>query len=222
MKSTPKDRLMDFIVYLGVSMNEFEKNCGFSTRYLCNVRSPGAAKLSQVKAAYPSLNMEWVMNGTGSMLVAEESSANDCPEQTNAAPSGRKPVLPSEITCHADTDLYDYVAQNAQGLEKSSIIVTDLPIDMWYTVRDDSLYPEAKRGDSIALASYPKGKVDLIPGALYAVNTRSNGLIVRRLQKTKKGYLAIAPNKENYPDMTLLPSNIIRIFRVVFLGRLAV
>ena len=74
-------------------------------------------------------------------------------------------------------------------------------------------------GDSLALSAYPIGEEDPIPGKLHAVDTKTNGIVIRKLEPCKGGYKAIAPNRENYPDMVILKKNITRIYRVTFLCR---
>lgn len=228
MKSTVKERLIDFITYLGISKREFEGRCGLSSRYVSNISvSVGADKLRTISAIFPELNTEWLLTGEGEML---KSTPPPFISSTLPAPvvgdlllpeDMRKPVLPAEVAYRPDINIYDYIRANAAKLERSRVIVLDLPIDMWHTVRDDSLLPDAKRGDTIALSAYPKGMEDPIPGALHAVDTLSNGIIVRKLLRTEDGYRAIAPNREIYPDMIIPDKNIITIFRIVFLGRVS-
>lgn len=209
----------------------------------------GADKLRQISAVFPELNTEWLLSGNGSMLlpqsgqpiisqhnvngrnnvsfgniiedaeVIEDTTGMPTFSEIAEAEGVRKPILPTEITYRADVDALDYVQNNPTEVEKSRVIVMDHPIDLWHLVRDDSLYPDAKRGDSLALSAYPIGEEDPIPGKLHAVDTKTNGIVIRKLEHCKGGYKAIAPNKENYPDMVILKKNITRIYRVTFLCR---
>jgi hypothetical protein len=72
----------------------------------------------------------------------------------------------------------------------------------------------------LALNAYPKDRAKPIPGKLHAVDTVSNGLIVRKLYYEDYGFRAVAPNKE-FPDMRLEHEEIIRIYRIVCLARIA-
>lgn len=238
---------MDFVVFSGLSKNAFEERCGLSSRYLSNVKGKvGKKVIDKVKEQFPELNTDYIIRGVGPMTLNSDTSVtqtningnninnstfNFAPQtETDAqtdlyelmeAEEIRKPIVPTEITYSAELDLYDYVKSNPNKVELSRVIVLDLPIDMWHTVRDDSLFPEAKRGDMIALSAYPAGMEDPIPGKLHAVDTKTNGIVIRKLTPTKGGYMAVAPNRELYPDMVIPKKNIMRIYRIMFLGRVA-
>jgi hypothetical protein len=244
--NTSAERLMDFVVFSGLSKNAFEERCGLSSRYLSNVKGKiGKKVIDKVKEQFPELNTDYIIRGVGPMTLNSGSSVtqtnvngNNINNSTvNFAPQEpepptdlyelmeaeeiRKPIVPTEVTYSAEIDLYDYVKNNPNKVELSRVIVLDLPIDMWHTVRDDSLFPEAKRGDMVALSAYPAGMEDPIPGKLHAVDTKTNGIVIRKLTQIKGGYLATAPNKDMYPDMIIQKKNIIRIYRIMFLGRVA-
>lgn len=242
--NTSAERLMDFVVFSGLSKNAFEERCGLSSRYLSNVKGKvGKKVLDKVKEQFPELNTDYIIRGYGPMVLNSGGSITlnnvngpninsphlPLPIQSEAteayelvdAEELRKPILPTEVSYQPNVDLYEYVRNNPSKIERSRVIVLDLPIDMWHIVRDDSLLPEAKRGDLIALSAYPVGLEDPVPGKLHAVDTRSNGILVRKLTHIKGGYLATAPNSENYPDMVIPKKNIVRIYRIMFLGRVA-
>lgn len=246
--NTSAKRLMDFVVFSGLSKNAFEERCGLSSRYLSNVKGKvGKKVIDKVKEQFPELNTDYIIRGVGPMILnsgtnvtqtningnninnstvniaaqADESDTQTDLYELMEAEEIRKPIVPTEITYSAELDLYDYVKSNPNKVELSRVIVLDLPIDMWHTVRDDSLFPEAKRGDMIALSAYPAGMEDPIPGKLHAIDTKTNGIVIRKLTHIKGGYLATAVNKEMYPDMVIQKKNIIRIYRIMFLGRVA-
>ena len=247
--NTSAERLMDFVVFSGLSKNAFEERCGLSSRYLSNVKGKiGKKVIDKVKEQFPELNTDYIIRGVGPMTLnsgvsvtqnnvngnnINNSTVNLAPQtetesdtQTDLyelmeAEEIRKPIVPTEVTYSAEIDLYEYIKNNPSKVELSRVIVLDLPIDMWHTVRDDSLMPEAKRGDTIALSAYPEGLEDPIPGKLHAVDTRTNGIVIRKLTPIKGGYKAVAPNSEQYPDMVIPKKNIIRIYRIMFLGRVA-
>ena len=63
------------------SMYAMERSCGFRMGYLYNIFKYqstnqrecgiGSEKLSQIKHAFPKLNMNWLVSGEGSMLIGE-------------------------------------------------------------------------------------------------------------------------------------------------------
>lgn len=67
--ATTKSRLIDFLAYLGIGQNAFEKKVGISNGYINNVKnSIGSKIISKISAAYPELDTGWLLNGEGEML----------------------------------------------------------------------------------------------------------------------------------------------------------
>lgn len=73
-----KDRLSEFIAYLGLNNSTFEKKCGLSNGYIRNFKGNlGTQKLEDILKAFPQLNKDWLLFGKGSMLVDSENQPND-------------------------------------------------------------------------------------------------------------------------------------------------
>ena len=216
MKHAIKERIIEFINYKGISKNAFENACNMSKRYLSNLKgTPGARIIKNIHDAFPELNTTWLITGTGEML--SESTEK---QESTILDESRAPILPTTIAGRPDTDILKYVKNNYNNLELSHVIVLDTPIDMWHIIRDDAMFPTFKVGDKIALLAYNKGEENPIPGKIYAVDTTSNGLIIRKLVPEDNGsYVAKSLNEERYPDFIIKEEEIIRIFRIVYLGR---
>ena len=216
MKHAIKERIIEFINYKGISKNAFENACNMSKRYLSNLKgTPGARVIKNIHDTFPELNTTWLITGTGEML--SEGIEN---QEAAILEENRAPILPTTVAGRPDTDILKYVQNNHDNLELSHVIVLDTPIDMWHIIRDDAMFPTFKVGDKIALLAYNKGEESPIPGKIYAVDTTSNGLIIRKLIPEENGaYIARSSNEERYPDFIIKEEEIIRIFRIVYLGR---
>ena len=216
MKHAIKERIIEFINYKGISKNAFENACNMSKRYLSNLKgTPGARIIKNIHDAFPELNTTWLITGTGEML--SEGNVN---QEAAILEENRAPILPTTVAGRPDTDILKYVQNNYENLELSHVIILDTPIDMWHIIRDEAMFPTFKVGDKIALLAYKKGEENPIPGKIYAVNTTSNGLIIRKLIPDENGsYIAKSLNEERYPDFIIKEDEIIRIFRIVYLGR---
>jgi hypothetical protein len=187
-----------------------------SKRYLSNLKgTPGARIIKNIHDAFPELNTTWLITGTGEMLSKDTEN-----QEPTILEENRAPILPTAVAGRPDTDILKYVQKNYENLELSHVVVLDTPIDMWHIIRDDAMFPSFKVGDKIALLAYNKGEESPIPGKIYAVDTTSNGLIIRKLIPDDNGaYIAKSLNEERYPDFIIKEEEIIRIFRIVYLGR---
>ena len=216
MKHAIKERIIEFINYKGISKNAFENACNMSKRYLSNLKgTPGARIIKNIHDAFPELNTTWLITGTGEML--SESTET---QESALLNENRAPILPTLVAGRPDVDILEFVHNNVENLELSRIIVLDTPIDLWHMIRDDALSPVFKIGDKIALLAYDRGEENPIPGKIYAVDTASNGLVIRKLiPEENVGYIAKSLNEEKYPDFVIKEDEIIRIFRIVYLGR---
>ena len=216
MKHAIKERIIEFINYKGISKNAFENACNMSKRYLSNLKgTPGARIIKNIHDAFPELNTTWLITGTGEMLSKDTEN-----QEPTILEENRAPILPTAVAGSPDTDILKYVQKNYENLELSHVVVLDTPIDMWHIIRDDAMFPTFKVGDKIALLAYNKGEESPIPGKIYAVDTTSNGLVIRKLiPEENVGYIAKSLNEEKYPDFVIKEDEIIRIFRIVYLGR---
>jgi hypothetical protein len=75
MDTTVKDRLILFIKSQGISVNKFEKICGFSTGYVANMRkSLQPDKVMSIIQNFPALNTGWLFTGEGEMLKGQKEN----------------------------------------------------------------------------------------------------------------------------------------------------
>lgn len=247
METTVKQRLIAFIDFLGISQAEFQRRCNMASGFINNInKSIGTRTLMKIESEFPQLNTRWLITGQGPMttsapgVVQNNFSDNnnyllggsvntlgaggaccaECGTELIEVEEARKPIIPTEWTYQQDIDIYEKVQRDTHAVSRSRFIALDVPIDMWHIVRDDSLLPDAKRGDLIALSAYPIGCENPIPGKVHAVDTKSNGIIIRKLFFEDYGFRGLAPNPE-FPDIRILHEDIIRVFRIVCLARIA-
>lgn len=94
MDDDVKQRLRQFISYLNISEREFCASIGASVAFVQNLgKSIKRAKLEAINAAYPRLNLDWLLNGSGAMLVEGEGYVIK-----------RKPVKAAPVSSPAPAD----------------------------------------------------------------------------------------------------------------------
>lgn len=250
MERGSKQRLIEFIEHLSMTVGAFEKSCGLSNGCLRNNHSGvlSTKTKEKIKAAFPELNMFWLTTGVGEMYnkpnaVIQNNVNGDnyqgctvtapAQEPTPTAPGENEeyaeveeitgaPVLPPSMHKAGNTDLLDFV-QTAKNVGRSGIEVAGLNVDMCVYVRDEALTPHYEKGDLVALQAY-EDNVSVIPGRIYGINTKSNGMQLRILltEDPRLGegdYLARSFNPESFPDYVIRKDDIITIFKKLFLIR---
>lgn len=87
---TVKERLKEFINYIGIGQTKFEANCGLSNGYVNNIRVSIQPKtLQKIALSYPDLNRAWLLTGEGEMIVDNQ--------HLNKEESGDTIVLPVSV-----------------------------------------------------------------------------------------------------------------------------
>lgn len=72
---TVKERIIEFIKAIGISVNGFERSCGLSVGYLRQLRKePSREKIKSIIIAFPQLNEQWLLTGEGEMLKGEDAA----------------------------------------------------------------------------------------------------------------------------------------------------
>jgi hypothetical protein len=230
METTVKQRLIEFIKFLGLSQRRFEESVGFSNGYVNNIsKSIGAAKLQQIRDVYPNLNDSWLIDGRGNMLlysedagvgmVAEKDPVAKTLHTTTDAEFSRAPIVPASVAKEPGLDSFEYVQDNIGEVELSNVVVKDMTIYMWHKINDLSMAPRYIEGDLVGLQLCTEG-CTIIPGNVYGIDTKSNGMIVRKLYPAEEGYIAKALNNEEYPEFFIRQDDIIRIYRKMIQVRL--
>lgn len=244
MESDVKQRLIQFIKMIHLTQKAFEDRCGMSNGYIANIRkSIGRDKLLSITQQFPQLNRDWLLYGEGDMLRphAQVVQNNHNGDNNYMAGGGNNvrcsncggevpvltpdeiqgaPIIPTALSRQPNVDILKYLDGRTTGVERSTITAEGIALDLWHRVRDDSLSPNYLKGDMLGLWSYPQGQENPIPGKLYAVDTYSNGLIIRKLFPENDGYRAHAINTEEFPDFLINKGDVIRVYRVMMMARL--
>lgn len=86
METSVKDRLMLFIKSKGISVNRFEKICGFSTGFVANMRkSMQPDKAMSIVQNFPELNTAWLFTGMGEMINLENENITEVLQDNSGA-----------------------------------------------------------------------------------------------------------------------------------------
>jgi len=69
-----KERLIEFLKYLGIGQNKFAESVGLSRGYVNNIGDNITMKsVNKIVQVYPELNKNWLLTGEGEMLSGGQS-----------------------------------------------------------------------------------------------------------------------------------------------------
>lgn len=237
-----KDRIYTFIQSKGLTVKRFEELCGLSNGYISSMRKGfGRGKLNNVLTIFPELNRDWLIYGEGEMLkpangntvsvgTAQQSTVVGgnyygtpmrTQEEAQLIDAEQVPVVPVTIAKQPELDTIRYLRDNMSQVEISSVRVDDTKLTLWLPMPDESMLPEISKGDRLGLLAYHKGKENPIPGKIYAVDTYSNGFVVRYLFITPNGdYLMRSKNPELFPDFIIKKDDVIAVYKKMIMVRI--
>lgn len=161
-------------------------------------------------------------NVAGQNLIIGDSAGQ---AQNNAANYGttsalvKVPVVPPLIKDLPNIDILEYLKNKRDNITYAPIIVDDVQLVMWFTVDDNALLPLFRRGDMVGLIEEPH---DAITGKVYVIDTYPYGMLFRRVvaDATSDNLLLRSLNKDDYPDIIIKKSDVIRLYKIMCMVRL--
>lgn len=86
MNETVKERLVAYLEYKGINKSEFGRMIGVSNAYISSIRkSIQPDKVERIAAAFPNLNVSWLVTGEGDMLSENKNDVPIIKESMNTA-----------------------------------------------------------------------------------------------------------------------------------------
>lgn len=141
---------------------------------------------------------------------------NDSPGE-----SGRwAPVVPNGMASMPDFDIIGHLQKQMAGGNVERLYSGTLDIDAWHYVPDDDLEDFCK-GDCLGIKAYPQGDERIIPGKLYVIDTKLNGMVVRYLWQMPdgSGYKASTSKDGTRNTFPINRDDVIRIYRKLIMFR---
>lgn len=159
--------------------------------------------------------INWLLTGEGPMFETDESSypdgtIEDHPELYHADDI---PVIPTRLFRAPDINIYDYV-MNSSSVDRLPPVPHFQKHDLFAVCPGDAMAPRICRGYLLALRRMPKDTT-IINGEIYAVDSKSSGMFVRRIVDNGETISFISENPKEFPAFELPHEDIFNIFRVV-------
>ena len=201
------------------------------------------AMLLKLCAAYAKLDFEWLSEGKGNPLARQDMSISgknivngdatnsivgdirdlsvQMPNQYGDSPSEPRkwaPVVPQSMASMPDFDIIGHLTKQMTGGNVERLYSGTLDIDAWHYIPDSDIEDFCK-GDCLGIKAYPEGKECIVPGKLYVIDTRLNGMLVRYLWKVEGGYEAATSKDGSRNSFMIADDDVIRIYRKLIMFR---
>lgn len=203
-----------------ISVSRFEKDAGLANGYFNQVKKqPSLDKLDSMHRAFPNLNLNWLVYGSGDMLnnsISEEDVGADkallgSPESI-VAPHGI-PLIPIEAVAgfgHGDQAGVRY--EDCAHYMVPEFI--DRGVEFLIRVSGSSMYPKYANGDILACKKIHE-ILFIQWGKVHIIESISQGVLVKRIFENDADTIrCVSDNKENYPPF-LMPKSDIRSLSIV-------
>ena len=210
-----QERLQLFIKHIGITNMEFEQIAKLSNGFVSstNAKMRKGSNLL-IEAAFPQLNLNWLIKGEGEMLNDTSNTINSYGTNSANAINGNASVINNELTANRKVPFFDDVV-TIGGTQTIADLSTNRPPSDFIDTGDwfrDATAVIRHYGDS--MVEYPSGsllalrRVEdyrlLMWGRNYCIET-TEFRITKRLQDGGDDFiLAYSSNTETYKDGTLI------------------
>ena len=234
--------------HMAGSISEIAEKAGVNRSHFSSVLKDKSkpvtdGMLLKLCAAYEKLDFEWLSKGKGNPLVKQDVSISgknivngnavdsivgdvnvvdvQTPNQYGDSPSEPRkwaPVVPQSMASMPDFDIIGHLTKQMTGGNVERLYSGTLDIDAWHYIPDSDIEDFCK-GDCLGIKAYPEGKECIVPGKLYVIDTRLNGMLVRYLWKVEGGYEAATSKDGSRNSFMIADDDVIRIYRKLIMFR---
>ncbi len=212
-------KIKEYFSEIGMSQTEAADRLGVQQTAVSNQingRSFGKNSAAKWNAAF-GFRTNWLLTGEGPMFDHqdkygdEESFNNEAHHELNH--ENNIPVVPTNLVRTPEIDIYKYVT-TSPNVDRLPPIPHIQKHDFFARCPGDAMAPRIQRGYLLALRRQEPG-TPIINGEIYAVDTKSNGMFVRKIIDNGGTLTFVAENQVDYPDFELPYEDILSISRVV-------
>ncbi len=212
-------KIKDYFSEIGMSQTEAADKLGVQQAAVSNQlngRAFGKNSAAKWNAAF-GFRTNWLLTGEGPMFDTQEKDTGtdghnyeDHPELNH---EDDIPVVPTRLFRSPDIDIYEYVT-NSPNVDRLPPIPHIQKHDLFARCPGDAMAPRIQRGYLLALRRVEPG-TPIINGEIYVVDTKSNGMFVRKVTDNGGTFTFVAENQIDFPDFELPYNDILSISRVV-------
>lgn len=201
-----RDRLKELLKIKHMTQIQFTTAIGVCSTYVAALRGGiSNNKMQRIMELFPDLNRDWLIYGTGEMLLPET-------EAPSVDASYLVPLLPATAYAGSISAM-----SNGVNLHDCQTVVSPVPdADFAIPVRGDSMAPMFSDGATLLIKRINRNS--FIPWGHPMVIDTCNGVVVKQLYPARhgeKGYVIAHSTNPNYPDFDIPTEDIFGIYRVI-------
>ena len=182
-----------------------------------------------IQRASTVVNQAWANNSPNAMInaayngnITVSEGENNSRNKYGDSPDEERrwcPVVPTSMARQGNFDIMGHVTKKIGG-SMERLYAGTAPIDVWYYVTDNDLYPFYQKGDCLGLKAYELRDRRIKTGNVYVVDTNRDGFIFRRFRLLENGDFESYTFNESDPQSYVIPEDdIIRVYSVVLMFR---
>lgn len=211
-------KVKEYFAEVGLSQHDVANKLGVQQAAVSNQlngRPFGKNSAAKWNRAF-GFRVNWLITGEGPMFDTNAPDAvheYDLEEHPELNHENDIPVVPARLFRAPEINIYEYVI-SSNNVEKLPPVPHFQKHDLFATCPGDAMAPRICRGYLLALRRMPIDST-IINGEIYVVDTKSQGMFLRRLVDNGHGLTFIAENPQEFPDFDLEYSDVLNLFRVV-------
>jgi len=203
-----KERLLEFLAYLGMGQTKFEEKVGLSRGLINKIKGNiSLDSLKKITNAYPELNENWLRSGNGEMMKSDSTNEKEKEKDSRL-------ISLYNVSGAAGYGSFDEMISKEKII--GQYLIPDFrDIDWMIYVNGSSMYPKYSSGDIIACRVLYESRF-IQWGKVYVVATKEQGMLVKRLKKSEnEDYITAVSDNKAYDPFDIPKDEILGIALVV-------
>ncbi len=213
-------KIKEYFSEIGMSQTEAAKKLGVQQAAVSNQlngRAFGKKSAAKWNSVF-GFRTNWLLTGEGPMFDPQDGPAESdewyfCGDHPELNHDNDIPLVPTRLFRAPDIDIYKYVI-NCPNVDRLPPVPHFQKHDLFARCPGDAMAPRIQRGYLLALRRQEPG-TPIINGEIYAADTKSNGMFVRKVTDNGGTFTFVAENQTDFPDFELPYDDVISLFRVV-------
>lgn len=163
-------------------------------------------------------SINWLTTGEGSMFTKKPTNILHADAHEIMGPkhhySDEIPVVPAWMFRAPNVDIYKTVMED-DLVETLPIVPHFSKHELFARCPGDAMSPRIRRGHLMALTRLDQD-APIVNGEIYAVNTKSQGMLVRRIKDNRNGTWTCSPcDLDHFQPFDISRDDVITVFKIV-------